>query len=82
MVVIAYIIKASELEITPFRKICLWKEPSANQFLFNKFSEISKKIETIERSSAFFDNHSSANLEYMDGRFIDYFEMCGVVADK
>lgn len=82
MVVLVYIVKSIEFEDTLFRKVCLWREPPVNRFLFDKLSEISKSIESTDRWSTFFDNHSSANLEYVDGRFVDYFEMCGVVADK
>ncbi|MEQ8396023.1 TIGR04372 family glycosyltransferase [Thalassobaculum sp.] len=82
MVVLAYLIKGQDLQVFDFNSVKVWRGRIANRFLWDQMQGLSRNLEIVEPGSVFADNHSSQNLEWVDGRFVDYFEACGVVADR
>jgi putative glycosyltransferase (TIGR04372 family) len=82
MVVLAYLIKGQDLQVFDFNSVKVWRGRIANRFLWDQMLGLSRNLEVVEPGSVFADNHSSQNLEWADGRFVDYFEACGVVADR
>lgn len=82
LVLLACLMRGQEAGLLDFRGARIWAGPVANRFLFEQALGLSSDVEIVPRWSSFADNHSSSLLEWVDGRFVDCFEACGIVADR
>lgn len=82
MVVLAYLIRGQDAGVFDFSSLKVWQGNIANDYLWTQMQGLSRNLEVVPRGSVFADNHFSRNLEWVDGEFIDYFEACGIVADR
>jgi len=82
MVLLAFLVRGQEAGVLEFRGVKVWKGSVANWFLWDRIRTLSRNLEVVPRGSVFADTHSSRNLEWVDGRFVNYFEACGIIADR
>lgn len=82
MVILSFLIKGQEAGMLDFHQTKVWSGKAANWFLWRCLTEMSPGLQMIRRGSTFADNHSSGSLEWIDGRYVDCFNACGVIADQ
>jgi putative glycosyltransferase (TIGR04372 family) len=82
LVLLLFLIKGQSIGVSDFRTAEIWRGGIANRVLWNNLLVLSKNVKTVPKGSVFADHHDSSHHEWMDGRFVDYFEACGIVADR
>lgn len=82
LVVLMYVLKGQSAGLMEFRNAEIWQGGVANRFLWQCLSDLSENFKIVPKGSVFADHHHSAHHEWVDGRFVDYFEACGIVADR
>lgn len=81
LVLLAFLIKGMDAGLFDFARARVWAGRAANPALLRQVLALSPDVEVVPPWSTFADNHSSGLLEWIDGRFVDCFEACGIVAD-
>ncbi len=83
MVLLAFMARGQQVPgLFDFKGVKVWEGSVANGYLWRRIQTMAPEVERVEPGSAFADNHSSRNLEWVDGRYVDVFECCGIVADR
>jgi len=83
MVLLAFMARGQQVPgLFDFKGVKVWEGPVANGYLWRRIQAMAPEVERVEPGSVFADNHSSRNLEWIDGRYVDVFECCGIVADR
>lgn len=83
MVLLAFLTRAQDAGgIVDFKGVKVWDGVVANNYLWQRMQVMSPSLEVVPRHTVFADNHTSRNLEWVEGRFVDVFEACGIIADR
>ncbi|MDF1792815.1 MAG: TIGR04372 family glycosyltransferase [Thalassobaculaceae bacterium] len=82
MVVLAFLIRGQSAGLMDFDGVRIWEGKAANPYLWERMRALSDNLEIVPRWSIFADNHLSIHSEWMDSAFVDYFEACGIIADR
>ena len=82
VVVLAYLIKAKDVGLADYKGVEIWSGLVANRYLMKLVSEISPNVEFVKPRSAYADNHAVGHWEWIDGAYANYFDACGLVADR
>lgn len=82
MVLFAFLVRGQEAGVFDFRGIRVWQGRPANWYLWTRIRQLSPDLQVVPQVARFADNHYSRNFEWVDGRFVDYLETCGIVADR
>jgi len=82
LVLLAFLFRGQAEGIFDFRGAKVVGGRIANRFLWDLMLSASPDVEIVPGWTGFADSHSSRHLEWVDGRFVDCFEACGIVADR
>lgn len=83
MVLLGFLTRGQDIPgLLDFKGVRVWQGAIANGYLWQRIQELSDDLQVVTPGSVFADNHSSRNLEWVDGRFVDVFEGCGIIADR
>ena len=55
--------------------------PVANRFLLEQVMGLNGNVELVDPRRVVGDHHTVIHCEWVDGRLVDYFEACGLIAD-
>jgi putative glycosyltransferase (TIGR04372 family) len=81
-VLLAFLLRGQAGGVFDFRGAKVVGGRIANPFLWELTRTLSPDVEVVSGWTGFADSHSSRHLEWIEGRFVDCFEACGVVADR
>lgn len=81
LVLAAVLIRGAEAGVLDFRTTRIWDSSLANDVLRSRFEELSTSIETVPMGAMFAEGFTAFRREWIDGRFVDQFEACGIIAD-
>ncbi|WP_229837487.1 TIGR04372 family glycosyltransferase [Thalassobaculum fulvum] len=83
MVLLAFLARGQQVPgLLDFAGVKVWEGPVANGYLWRRIQALVPDLEVVPRGAVFADNHSSRNLEWVEGRYVDVFEACGIIADR
>lgn len=82
MVVAAFMIKGGGAGVLDFSGARIWDGPMANSALRSRFQALSPNVEFVPMGTLFADGFAAYLKEWIDGRPVDLFEVCGIVADR
>jgi len=82
MVVTAFMIKGGEIGVLDFDGARVWDGRMANMAFRARFPVLSRKVEFVPRGTLFAESFAPYLREMVDGRPVDLFEACGIVADR
>ncbi len=80
VVILAHLLAAQKLGLVADRWSCLKKDTVPNAYLFNLMSRAAGNLKFTQQDGLFFEAHASGLSEVADGRALDWFELCGLVA--
>lgn len=82
MVLVAYLIRGMDAGLFDFRRLQLWDGHTPNDALREVLVGLSDAVEMVPTGTMFAEIFAPAALESVDGRQVDIFELCGIVADR
>ncbi len=82
IVVLAYLARAQQAGLTEYRGIRLWKGFVANDYLLGRVAALSERFEIVPPFAGFGDTHSVNQPEWFEGAYRNYFDTCGLIADR
>lgn len=82
LVILAYLVKAQGSGLTQYGGIRVSKGGIANRYLMDRISKISDNFNYFEPHSIFAEVHSVNHSEIFEGSYLNYFDTCGVIADR
>ncbi|MEQ8814131.1 MAG: TIGR04372 family glycosyltransferase [Thalassobaculum sp.] len=82
IVILAYLVKAQGSGLTPYGGIRIWNGGIANRYLMDRVSTLSDNFDYIRSYRFFGELHSVNHAEIFDDQYLNYFDTCGVIADK
>ncbi|MDF1793100.1 MAG: TIGR04372 family glycosyltransferase [Thalassobaculaceae bacterium] len=82
MVIAAFLIKGQDLGLFPYTTAKIWDGRMANPELRTQLLDISASLEPVPAGTMYAELFSTHSREQVDGRQVNLFEACGIVADR
>lgn len=82
MVIAAFLIKGQDLGLFDYRTSKIWDGRMANPEMRRKLLAISPNLDPVPAGSMYAELFSTYSREWVEGRLVNLFEACGIVADR